>query len=99
MKNTEKQKSPLQFMYCVEDVRARRFIPPFLSENNQTAVRTFAAMANNEESLINRNPEDFRLWLVGNFDPCDGQIDVLDSREFIIEAVDLFQQSEQKEVK
>lgn len=88
MKNSEKQKTPVVNMYSVCDKVAGRFFPPFLSESDQTANRSFRSMCQNPESTFAQNPEDYDLFLLADFDPNDGQIDVLDSPLRISSAVD-----------
>lgn len=90
MKNSEKQKSPIQNLYGVFDIRAGRYFPPFTNDNHKTAVRAFRSMATSEDSIISKNPEDFRLFHFGDFDPNDGQIDVLNQPFHVCDAVDFF---------
>ena len=79
MKNSEKPKTPLVYMYAVQDIVAGRFFPPFTMENDQMAVRSFSEMANEQDpsrkSQIATHPGDFRLFKLADFDPSDGQID------------------------
>lgn len=91
MKNTEKQKSPIQNLYSVQDTVAGRFFPPFLAPNDETAVRSFRHMVNMSDSPIAHNPFDYRLFRLGDFDENDGQIDVLVSPDLIINGSDLAQ--------
>lgn len=95
MKNSEKQKSPVQNMYGVYDIKAGRYFPPFLNDNHETAVRAFRGMATNEESAIAMSPQDYRLFHLGDFDPNDGQIDVVQPPFHVCDASDFFQQSNQ----
>lgn len=90
MKNVEKSKNPIVNLYGVMDIKAGRFFPPFTSENDQTAARAFAQMSRSEGSIIAQNPEDFRLFLLGDFDPNDGQIDTPNSPVFIADASEYF---------
>lgn len=92
MKNAEKNKIPLLNLYGVQDIKAGRFFPPFTSENDQTSRRMFSQMCTDAGSLIARNPEDFRLFRLGDFDPNDGQIDPLLSPDHICDAVEFFKQ-------
>lgn len=91
MKNSEKNKTPLLNLYGIQDIKAGRFFPPFTSENDQTAKRFFAQMSKQDGSMIAQNPEDFRLFALGDFDPNDGQIDPLMSPGHICDAVEFFE--------
>lgn len=91
MKNSEKDKSPVQNLYGVYDTKAGRFFPPFLNDNHQTATRAFRSMSIENDSIISKNPEDFRLMHLGDFDPNDGQIDSLDKPMHICDAISFIQ--------
>lgn len=55
-------------LYCVEDIKAGRFNPPFVAQTSVDACRAFEKNCLNSESLWNKYPEDFRLVCVGTFD-------------------------------
>lgn len=91
MKNVDKPRVPVINIYGIFDVLAGRYFPPFVSDNDQTARRMFSQMVRNPESDLARNPQDYRLFLLGDFDPIDGQIDpllqpmhVADAQQFLI---------------
>lgn len=88
-RNIDKLKSPCQNMYTVQDVVAQRFSPPTLSQNDQTAIRDFRIFLQDTNVAASRNPQDFRLWHLGDFDPDDGQIDVLDQPLMIFDGAAL----------
>lgn len=90
MKNSEKNKAPLLNLYGVQDIKAGRFFPPFTSENDQTARRSFSQMSKMESSIFAQNPEDFRLFRLGDFDPNDGQIDPFLAPDHICDASEFF---------
>lgn len=89
MKNSEKLKSPIENLYAIEDIKAGRFFPPFLSVNDDTAVRSFTQMINHPGASI--SAFDLRLFMLGDFDPNDGQIDVLNAPAHIISGSELAQ--------
>lgn len=83
MKNAEKMKTPILNLYGIIDDVAGTFFPPFTSQNHQTAERSFKQMLSNPENGMSRNPQDFRLFFLGDFDPDDGKIDSLDCVELV----------------
>lgn len=91
VKNADKDKSPILMLYGVYDTKAGRYFPPFLNDNDQTAMRAFRSMATGDESVIAQNPEDYKLMRLGDFDPNDGQIDALDQPSHVCDAMDFFQ--------
>lgn len=79
MNNDEKHKTPLQNLYGIVDDVAGTFFPPFTSQNSGTAIRSFGQMLTDERNGLSKNPQDYRLFLLGSFDPDDGQIQPLAS--------------------
>lgn len=56
--------------YSVRDVVSNTYGRPFFSQNDATAVRSLAMEVNNSsfESVLHTNPDDFELYLIGEFD-------------------------------
>ena len=59
--------------YAIYDKLANRYTYLFESENNQTATRLFQGEAAQKNSVINQNPEDFKLCAVSEFDDISGE--------------------------
>lgn len=59
--------------YAIYDKLANRYTYLFESENNMTATRLFQGEAARKDSVINNNPEDFKLCAVGEFDDINGE--------------------------
>ena len=74
MKNADKFKTPLVNIYGIIDDVAGIFFPPFTSQNDGTATRSFFQMLRNPENGMSKNPQDYRLFKLGDFDPDDGQV-------------------------
>lgn len=53
--------------YSVYDSKARTYITPFFSINNDTAIRIFAHAANDPTTDIGRFPSDYTLFLLGRW--------------------------------
>lgn len=61
-------------MYTVFDVKAGVYGTPFFSMRDELALRMFADIANNPDTMINRHPEDFTLYGVGEFDADNAEL-------------------------
>lgn len=61
-------------MFCVYDAKAFAYMPPFTFAEKGMAARAFANMANNRETNIGSNPEDFYLYFIGTFDDQTGLV-------------------------
>jgi len=64
-----------QTLYCVRDSKAEHFLPPFASQNDQTAIRQFADAVSSTGHEFQRNAPDFSLWTVGAFNLATGVIE------------------------
>lgn len=65
----------LQFVVCVKDRAAEVFNRPFFVPHRNVAVRDFTDEVNRVDSNnpLNKHPDDFDLYLLGQFDDHLGQ--------------------------
>lgn len=62
-------------VYAIKDTKIG-FMNPWLSHNDQTAIRTYkTAQEEIEPNSINTNPEDKELWKLGTFNDNTGHIE------------------------
>jgi len=66
-------------LFSVLDVKANLFNRPNAHMSTAEALRNFAVLVNNKETLFNQFPDDFCLCEVGTFDPANGVVSPLDS--------------------
>lgn len=57
-----------QFLYAVHDIKAGNYYPPLVAANAMVAARDFQTRVREENSLLNKFPEDFDLVEVGVWD-------------------------------
>lgn len=62
----------VNLLYAVQDSVAQVFNTPYGAANDEHAMRIFGGAVTNNQSHINKNPEDFRLYKVGEFDDSKG---------------------------
>lgn len=55
-------------MYCVHDVKAQAYITPWFMPTEGMAKRTFSDCANDVNHQFGRNPQDYTLFYLGEFD-------------------------------
>lgn len=65
-------------IYSIFDNKALAYNQPFLMKNDNMATRAFSNLANDPESNISANPDDFVLYQIGSFDETTGLISHLD---------------------
>lgn len=78
-------------IYTVRDVISDTYGRPFYSTNDETAVRSLAMEVNSgvEDSVLATNPDDFELYLLGEYDDSTASFDIHDSIKFIVRASNL----------
>lgn len=64
-------------IFTVFDVKAERYIQPFFSPTEGTAMREFRMAANDEDHSFCKYAEDYTLFLMGEWDDENGVIDML----------------------
>lgn len=61
-------------VFSVFDSKAQAYGVPFFAVNEGLAVRSFTDLVNDSRSTVNRYPDDFILYHVGQFDDSDGKL-------------------------
>ncbi len=81
-----------QQIFAVFDKKAIAYAyPTFLNQKGQ-AIRSFENAVNDPQTQFNRNPEDFSLWHLGEFDDVTGVITPLPAPVHLEEALALKQE-------
>lgn len=76
-----------QHIYSVRDSKAELFNVPFYSNTHAEAERSFRTAVNDSKTTLNRFPEDFDLWYLGEYDTITGQIKALQTPQHMLKAV------------
>lgn len=58
----------LKKMYTIYDQKAEIYLDPFAFPTHGAALRAFGATVNDTESNIGKNPADYNLFYVGEWD-------------------------------
>lgn len=61
-----------KFLFTVFDSAAGMFLDPFVAPSVEFAIRAFRQAVNQEGHQFNQFPQDYTLFLVGEFDPASG---------------------------
>jgi len=61
-------------LYSVYDLKAKAFLQPFFSVLDGTAIRAFSTAVNDPSTMLNKHPEDYILFYVGEFDDESGAL-------------------------
>lgn len=76
-----------QKIYSIRDQKAEYFTQPFFKKTHGEAERDFTMLVNDEKSQINKFPEDFDLYYIGDYDDQTGKMSPLDTPQHIVKAV------------
>lgn len=64
----------LHKLIAIYDSKSETYMRPATAKTKGEALRSFITEANNSKSKLNMYPEDFSLWIIGEFDDSSGQI-------------------------
>jgi hypothetical protein len=76
-------------IYTIFDIKAKLYNKPFYMLNDQVAERTARDLLNDEKSDINKHPEDFVLYKIGEYDDNTGIITTLQLPDMLFRFVDM----------
>lgn len=76
-------------IYAIKDKATEAFHNPFFVRARGIAMRMFMDETKNEQSQINKHPDDFELHYIGDFNDETGQIQQTNGTELIAKASDL----------
>lgn len=63
-----------QKIYAVHDIKAEIFNLPYFAVNDATAIRSFAGGVKDPTTDLYRNPEDYSLHYLGEYDMESGTV-------------------------
>lgn len=85
----KKERSMTKKIFSIRDSKAGIFHQPFFKNSHGEAERDFNALVNtdNPNGMINKYPEDFDLYYLGEYDDVLGTFKSLDTPQHIVKAV------------
>lgn len=81
----------VQKMFSIHDQKGEIFHPPFFKNTPGEAERDFRTAVKDPSSNLNKYPEDFNLYYVGDYDTQTGKITPLNAPVHMLHAVALNQ--------
>lgn len=76
-------------MYTIHDITAEVYTPPFYAINEGSAIRVTRGLTNQPGTHYFDNPEDFRLYQIGDFNDEDCSISLIPERRLVCRLSDL----------
>lgn len=71
-------------VFSVFDQKAQAYLPPFYLPNTAMAVRTFRDCVNTQGHAFQKNPEDYVLFTLGEFDDASGEFATLPAPALLV---------------
>lgn len=82
----------IKVLTAVKDEVSNLFMEVQEAPTTATAIRNFSLICQNENyKVIQKNPKDFNLYLIGNYDTENGKIIGRDKPEVIAEATEFIE--------
>lgn len=77
-------------MYAVHDMKAEMYMRPFCADSLAIAVRSFENEVKEPGAPLNKNPEDYNLFKVGEYDSETGVITPCVTPQHVISAMSVY---------
>lgn len=61
-------------VFSVYDAKAKAYLPPFFLHEEGLAIRAFSNCANDPDHQFGQNPEDYTLFLIGQYDDITAEL-------------------------
>lgn len=87
MPSQPKGATMLHKVYSIRDAKAEYFTPPFYKKTHGEAERDFRTLVKDEKSTVNKYPDDYDLYYLGEYNDETGVIKSLDTPQHILKAV------------
>lgn len=78
--------------YSIRDQKSEIFNSPFFKNTHGEAERDFRTLVNDDKSTVNKFPEDFDLYYVGDYDNNTGVFAPQSTPQIVIKAVQVLEQ-------
>lgn len=75
-------------VFSIRDEKGKCFGQPFFMAHNGMALRAFSDLIQDNKTTVNHHPEDFKLYLLGEFDDNSGGLSDVPQPEFLAHATD-----------
>jgi len=76
--------------FSIFDQKAKAYMSPFFMSEVGQATRSFTDMVNSSEHVLQKHPEDYVLFEVGQFDDASGLLSAYDGPELVVTALQVF---------
>lgn len=73
-------------MFSIRDLKAGAFMAPYCKPSLGEGEREFMTLVRDERSSLNKYPEDFQLFYIGDYNDSDAKVVLLNTPQHMIDA-------------
>lgn len=84
--------------YSIFDDKGEIFNVPFFKTTDGLALRDFADLCSDSRSTVARHPEDYHLYVIGEFEETSGKMTAYDTPTFLAHALTMIPSVQPPEV-
>ena len=83
----------VEYVYAVYDVKAGCYFHPYFVSRDEVAIRMFADVVNDNDTIIGKHPEDFTLFKIASWYKVEGRIEPHSVHESLAVGIHLVKQA------
>lgn len=83
-------------VFSIRDAKGAFYNNPYFKPSMGEGERDFMTAVNDDRTMLNKYPEDFDLYYLGEFDPQSGVMISLDTPQHMMKAVDVLRPKDKK---
>lgn len=72
--------------FALRDQKAECFHTPFFQKTHGEAERSFRELCKDQKSMVNKYPDDYDLYYLGQYNDQTGIIEALDTPQHVLKA-------------
>lgn len=83
-------------IYTIYDSKGETYTEPMFHDNDAVAIRWASGVVNNPEHPLARFPEDFTMFLLGEYDPNTATFDIRETPKSVLRFTEIAQPTPMK---
>ncbi len=79
-------------IFSIYDEKGKIYMAPYFLSHTGQGIRTFSDIVQDKQTSINKHPEDYSLYHIGEFCNVSGKVQSTSEPQFIVKATDFDKQ-------
>nr|QJB20094.1 MAG: nonstructural protein [Microvirus sp.] len=76
-------------IFTIRDSKGECYNTPFFQKTTGEAERSFRELVNDQKSMVSKYPDDFDLYMVGEYNDQTGVIEPMDTPLHLVKAINV----------